>query len=288
MTEARSTGRIAARFAALASEGRSGLAIYVMAGDPDFETALAILRALPAAGADVIEVGLPATRAPRDGVFIKAAHRRARAAGFDARRALDLVRAFRDHDAATPVVLMGYRASVDEVGGAKFAEAATEAGADAVLVADGDDAWFDRFGPEAMTGGLAVIRLVTPDLGGAALTNRLRHAGGFVYYATVKGPTGGATAASDALQQGLARLRAVTKLPIGAGFGIKTPAQAAEAARIADAVIVGTAIVERITARLGGESGGRETLADAVAATVDALARAVRGARTGETEEAHR
>ena len=288
MSATPSTGRIETCFATLASEGRAGLAAYVMAGDPDFDTSLAILRALPAAGADIVELGLPATRAPRDGVFIRAAHRRARAAGFDAQRTLDLLRAFRDHDTGTPVVLMGYRASVDEMNGAAFAAAATAAGADAVLVADADDGWFDRFGPQAEGAHLALIRLVTPDLDGPALTARLRHAGGFVYYATVKGPTGGPMAASDALREGLARLRAVTTLPVGAGFGIKTPAQAAEAAEFADAVIVGTALIERITARLGGEGGGRETLPETVASTVEALAQAVRGARTGRMEEAHR
>lgn len=266
--------RIADRFAALAREGRAGLVVYVLAGDPDLETSCEILSGLPKVGVDLIEIGVPSARPAKDGAFIRAAHKRARAAGATAETALTAARRFRDNDSSTPLVLMGYRETVDRP---DFFQRMAKAGCDAVLVADADLAWLETRDTAARGAGVHLIRLITPNDDAATVRQLLRGAGGFVYYATVAGPTGGATAARAELRDALAGLRRLTTLPIAAGFGIREPEQAAAAAGLADAVVVGTALVERVTARLGGSSGGRATVSASVLAAAEALATAVRG-----------
>jgi len=267
-------GRIARRFEALRAERRAGLIVYALAGDPDPETSAKLIKRLAAAGADLIEIGLPAARPVKDGAFIRAAHRRARAAGVDEAATLKLVRKARKRDPDVPLVLMGYRETVRRAEAAFF-KAAAKAGADAVLIADADIEWLEAHDGAARAAGLDLIRLVTPDDDDAALARLLRGAHGFVYYATVAGPTGGATAAAEDLERALAKLRGVTTLPVAAGFGIKSPDQAAAAARHADAVVVGSALTERVTARLGGAGGGRNEVVEGVLEAVRALAGAI-------------
>jgi tryptophan synthase alpha chain len=294
---AAAASRLAARFQALRREARAGLAVYVLAGDPDPETSAAILQGLPQAGVDLIEIGVPSARPAKDGAFIRAAHKRARAGGATAETAFALVRRFREKDSETPLVLMGYRETVDRPadrpagrpggrsGSGDFLARLAEAGGDAVLVADADADWLEARDATARAAKVELIRLVTPADDPALVRRLLRGAGGFVYYATVKGPTGGGTASRQDLREALAALRGVTTLPIAAGFGIREPAQAAAAAGLADAVVVGTALVERVTTRLAGGSGGRATVAASVLEAAAALAEAVRNAGKGAGEE---
>jgi tryptophan synthase alpha chain len=278
--------RIARRFAALKAEGRAGLVTFITAGDPDHETSAALLRGLPGAGADLIELGMPFSDPMADGPAIQAASQRALKAGANMRKTLALVRDFRAGDAATPVILMGYYNPIYRYGAEAFIRDAAGAGVDGLIIVDLPPEEEDELRPQAERAGIACIRLVAPTTSEARLSTLLAHAGGFVYYIAIAGITGTRSAAVREVEAAVARLRARTALPIAVGFGIKTPEDAAGFARIADAAVVGSALVQTMADQL--DAKGRVTMAllPEALAFVRRLADAVAGARGGARNNA--
>lgn len=274
------TGRIARRFAALKAEGRSGLVTFVTAGDPDYDTSLALVRGLPAAGADLIELGMPFTDPMADGPAIQASSQRALKSGQTLARTLDLVRAFRKGDGDTPIVLMGYYNPIYAYGVDVFLKDALDAGVDGLIVVDLPPEEDEELCLPALAAGISFVRLATPTTDDARLPAVLANTSGFVYYVSILGITGTRSAAAADVSSAVARLKRHTDLPVAVGFGIKTPAQAAEVARAADAAVVGSAIVQRIADRL--DAGGRPKpgLVEDVLGLVRELAAGVRGAAT--------
>ncbi|MGQ0664264.1 MAG: tryptophan synthase subunit alpha [Pseudomonadota bacterium] len=275
----RPTGRISARFAELAAANRAGLVTFTMAGDPDYPTSLAILKGLPKAGADVIEVGMMFSDPMADGPAIQLAGMRANQAGASLARTLDMVAEFRRGDARTPIVLMGYFNPIYRFGPARFCAAARAAGADGVIVVDLPPEEAGELGPHVTSVGLDMIRLATPTTDVVRLPKVLDGASGFLYYVSVLGVTGTKSAIADAIADALRPVRQVTGLPIAVGFGIKTPAQAAEIARVADAAVVGSALVGVIAGHLSADGSPRPGLVEAVLAFARELSAAVRAAR---------
>ena len=279
MSDAPPKGRIAARFAALKQEGRGGLVTFLTAGDPDADTSAALLAGLPAAGADLIELGMPFSDPIADGPAIQRASVRALRAGMTLRRTLDMVAGFRQQDAQTPIVLMGYFNPIVRYGIAAFTVDAGRAGVDGLIIVDlppEEDADLRR---HAVAVGIDVIRLATPTSDDRRLPKVLEGAGGFLYYVAVAGITGTRSATDVAVAEALGRLRAHTDLPVAVGFGIRTPEQAAAVARVADAAVVGTALVDRLAGGLDDqEQVGPET-AESVLGLVRELSQAVRSAR---------
>ena len=273
------TSRIAARFAALHAEERSALIPFISAFDPDRTTAAALLGALPAAGADLIEIGMPFTDPMADGPTIQAASRRGLAAGATLAGTLDLVRAFRQTDQTTPIVLMGYLNPIESFGPERFCLEAALAGVDGLIVVDLPPEEADLLAPYAYAEGLDLIRLVAPTTDAARLPRVLEGSSGFLYYVSITGVTGTRTASETDLQRALPRLRAASALPIAIGFGIRTPAQAAAAARAADAVVVASALIETLAATLDTAGRATDRTVPAVLQQVSALAQAVRDAR---------
>ncbi|OYX67492.1 MAG: tryptophan synthase subunit alpha [Rhizobiales bacterium 32-66-11] len=271
------TTRITARFAALAAEGRPGLVTFITAGDPDAATSLAILKALPAAGADVIELGVPFTDPMADGPAIQAAGLRALKGGQTLAKTLAMVRAFREGDGATPIVLMGYYNPIYIYGVPRFLVDAKDAGVDGLIVVDLPPEEDDELCLPALAAGLDFIRLATPTTDDKRLPAVLAHTAGFVYYVSITGITGSATPDADLVSAAVARIKGHTDLPVAVGFGVRTPAQAAAIAAGADAVVVGSALVDVVRASLD-EAGAAtpRTVAD-VEALVRDLAAAVRG-----------
>jgi tryptophan synthase alpha chain len=275
----RRPSRIERRFAALAAEGRGGLVTFVTAGDPDAKTARALVAGLPAAGADLIELGMPFSDPMADGPAVQVSSQRALAAGMTLAGTLDLVRDFRAADAETPIVLMGYYNPIYSYGVDRFLADAVGAGVDGLIVVDlppEEDAELCR---PAIAAGLHWIRLATPTTDDARLPAVLANTSGFLYYVAILGITGTRSAAAEAVRAAVSRLKRHTDLPIAVGFGIKTPAQAAEVAAVADAAVVGSALVERIRANLDERGRAKPGLVDDVLGTVRALAEAVRAAR---------
>ena len=273
------TTRITRRFDALRQEGRAGLVTFTMAGDPDAATALAILRALPAAGADLIELGMPFTDPMADGPAIQAAGLRALQAGTTLAGTLDLVRAFRDGDADTPLILMGYYNPIYIHGVARFLADAREAGVDGLIVVDLPPEEDAELCVPARAAGLDFIRLATPTTDAARLPAVLENTSGFLYYVSIAGITGTAAPSRDAVTAAVARLKAKTDLPVAVGFGVKTAATAAEIAGSgADAVVVGSAIVDALRGSLDGAGQPTGGTVAAVAALVRELADGVAGA----------
>jgi tryptophan synthase alpha chain len=268
--------RLDTRFASLAREGRAGFVAYIMAGDPDLATASAILAGLPGAGADIIELGLPFSDPVADGPTIQRAAIRARASGMTVMGALTMVRAFRERDTTTPIVLMGDLNPLLTFGLAAFVGAARQAGVDGLIVVDCPP---EEAGPlaDALDGeALALIRLATPTTDAARLKIVASRTRGFVYYVSVAGVTGGKEADADAIAPAVECVRAASGLPVAVGFGIRTPERAAEVARIADAAVVGSALVDEIADAIA-QNG------DPVAKVLNTaanLAMAVRAART--------
>ncbi|MEL7027797.1 MAG: tryptophan synthase subunit alpha [Pseudomonadota bacterium] len=243
--------RIAARFGALARENRAGFIPFVMAGDPDYATSLEIVKGLPAAGADLIELGVAFTDPMADGPSIQAAGLRALRAGQTLQRTLDLVRDFRaSGDEETPIVLMGYYNPIYAYGREAFLKTAKEAGVDGLIVVDLPPEEDAELCAPAQAAGLDFIRLSTPTTSDERLPQVVRSASGFMYYVSVAGITGAGVGETEAVRAAAARIRRASGLPVAVGFGIKTPERAAEIARAADAVVVGSAIVDRI-AELG-------------------------------------
>lgn len=278
--------RIADRFARCRRRGRAALVTYVMAGDPDRDTTLAILHALVAGGADVIELGLPFTDPMADGPAIQAAGLRALAAGQTTARTLELVRDFRRHDQATPIVLMGYYNPIYVYGPERFAADAAAAGVDGCIVVDLPPEVDGELRLPAVQAGLDLIRLATPTTDAHRLPRVVGDAGGFVYYVSVTGITGAASADPERLKPALAAIRAGTDLPVAVGFGVRSPAQVAALAEIADGVVVGSALIEALAATLD-RAGATERTIPAVKKLVSSLsAAAVRPARGEGTSRA--
>lgn len=269
-----SSGRIAERFAALGAEGRAGLVTFVTAGDPDFESSLALVRGLPGAGADIIELGVAFTDPMADGPAIQASSLRALKAGASLRRTLDLVRAFRRDDDTTPVILMGYYNPIYIYGPDRFITDALAAGVDGIIVVDLPPEEDEELCLPALQAGLHFIRLATPTTDDERLNKVLTNSSGFIYYVSITGITGTKSVGMAAVTAAMERLRRHTNLPIVVGFGIKTPDQAAEVARVADAAVVGSALVSKI-------EDGLEVAA--VLDYVGELAHSVRHARDGGT-----
>ena len=263
--------RIDARFAELQAQDRAGFIAYVMAGDPDAAVSLEILRGLPGAGADIIELGFPFSDPMAEGVPIQRAAQRALKAGMTLMGALDLVRAFRADDAETPVILMGYLNNLEAFGHDRFAREAAQAGADGLIVVDCPPEEADPLADALDSEGLALIRLATPTTDDARLKVVARRTSGFVYYVSVAGVTGAKAADAEAVAPAVARVRRATGLPVAVGFGIRTPQSAAAIARVADAAVVGSALVDEIAA------GGADRV-ERVLARAKALADAVHGA----------
>ena len=271
-----SRARIDARFARLRQEGRAGFIPYVMAGDPDPETALAILKGLPAAGADLIEVGFPFSDPLAEGPPIQRAAQRALARGMTLQKTLDLVAAFRRSDSETPIILMGYANPLETPGYVAFARDAAAAGVDGLIVVDIPPEEADPLADALDAQDLSLIRLATPTTDDRRLPVVVRRTSGFVYYVSVAGVTGVKEADAGAVAHNVARVRAASGLPVAVGFGVRTEARAAEVARVADAVVVGSALVDEVAAALAAN----EDVTDRVLTKVAGLAKSVRTART--------
>ncbi|MEM9755675.1 MAG: tryptophan synthase subunit alpha [Pseudomonadota bacterium] len=240
--------RITNTFARLGAEGKKAFVAYVMAGDPDYERSLEIVRGLPSAGVDIIELGLPFTDPMADGPTIQLAGQRALAAGQTLEKTLDFVRAFRRDDQLTPIVLMGYYNPIYSRGVDRFLDEAVEAGIDGLIVVDMPPEEDDELCVPARSKGLDFIRLATPTTNAARLPAVLRNSGGFVYYVSITGITGAAEAQAGDVGPEISRIKAETDLPIVVGFGIRTPEAAAGLASVCDGVVVGSAIVAEIGA----------------------------------------
>lgn len=250
--------RIAGRFAALKKQGRAAFIPFVTAGDPDLDTSFAILEKLPAAGADLIELGVPFSDPMADGPAVQASSLRALKAGITVGKVLDLVRRFRRIDAATPIILMGYFNPIHHYGSARFVRDAAEAGVDGLITVDLPPEEDEVLRVPAAAQGLDIIRLATPTTDAARLATLLSGAGGFLYYVSITGVTGTKSFAADDVRAAVHRLKAHSPLPCAVGFGIKTPEQAAEIARFADGAVVGSAVVARIA------EGGKDVVDDVI------------------------
>jgi tryptophan synthase alpha chain len=271
--------RIAARFATLKREGRGALITFMEAYDPDPETSMALLRGMAARGADLIELGMPFTDPMADGPTVQAAGIRGLRAGATMVNTLAMVRAFRAEDDATPIVLMGYLNPILSYTPEKFCADAAAAGVDGLIVVDLPTEEADRLAPHAAANGIDIIRLVAPTTDDARLPLVLDGSSGFVYYVTITGITGTRSASAADLAEAIPRIRRVTDLPIAMGFGVRTPEQAAEAARLADAAVVGSALIETLLTTLDDKGHAGPETVSRVLDQVQALADAVRGAR---------
>ena len=271
--------RIARRFAALKAEGRAGLITYLSCGDPDAETFQRILSGLPKAGADLIEVGVPFSDPMADGPAIQAAGLRALCAGMTLAQTLEIVRGFRRRDADTPIVLMGYYNPIYRYGAERFCADGKSAGVDGLITVDLPPEEDEELHAPARAAGIDLVSLTAPTSDDKRLPVVLRRATGFVYHVSIAGITGTKSASIADVEKAVVRIRRHTALPVAVGFGIKTPEQAAAIARVADAAVVGTALVRRVAALLDEHNRPKPGLVEAVLADVAALARGVRGAR---------
>jgi tryptophan synthase alpha chain len=240
------TDRLATRFAACAAANRAALVTFVTAGDPDAATSSAVLRALVAGGADVVELGMPFTDPMADGPAIQAGNIRALGTGASLVGVLNMVRDFRRENVATPIVLMGYMNPLFAYGIARFAHDAAAAGIDGLIIVDVPPEEAEEVRPALTANGLHLVRLATPTTDSARLPAVLEGASGFLYYVSMAGVTGTQSIDPVAVSTAVARLKAATTLPVAVGFGIKTAADAAAVARVADGVVVGSAIVSLI------------------------------------------
>jgi tryptophan synthase alpha chain len=274
------TTRIDRRFAALKEEGRPALVTFVTAGDPDHDTSLAILKALPKAGADVIEIGMPFSDPMADGPAIQASGLRALRAGQTLTKTLAMVRSFRAQDGDTPIVLMGYYNPIYSYGNERFLADAREAGVDGLIVVDLPPEEDDELCIPALRSGLNFIRLATPTTDDKRLPAVLANTSGFVYYVSILGITGTAAPDTTKVTEAVTRIKRHTILPVAVGFGVRTAAQARAIGRAADGVVVGSALVDAVKASL--DEKGRATPATVAAVTgfVSELAGGVRSART--------
>ena len=270
--------RIDRRFAELKTEGRAALVTFLTAGDPDPETSLALVRALPAAGADVIELGMPFTDPMADGPAIQLSSQRALKAGQTLKKTLELVRAFRGSDDATPLVLMGYYNPIYIYGVDRFLRDSKSAGVDGLIIVDLPPEEDEELCLPALKAGLNFIRLATPTTDDKRLPAVLANTSGFVYYVSITGITGAATPDAGKVAAAVARIKRHTKLPVAVGFGVRTAEQAAGIASGADGVVVGSALVSVLKGSLDPNDKATEKTVSGVVDLVAALARGVRGA----------
>ncbi len=272
------SGRIEARFAELAAAGRAAFIPFIMAADPTVEASLDILKGLPAAGADLIELGVMFSDPMADGPVIQAAGLRAKAGGSSVRQTLALVRAFREDDDTTPIILMGYYNPIYIYGVDAFLKDAKDAGVDGLIVVDLPPEEDSELCLPALAAGMHFVRLATPTTDDQRLPTVLAHTSGFLYYVSIAGITGTASATEDAIHAAVVRLKNHTDLPVAVGFGIKTPEQAAAVARVADAAVVGSAIVQTIADNLDDNGQPTAQLVDNVLDYTRSLADGVRSA----------
>ena len=277
------TTRIDHRFAALKTDGRAALVTFLTAGDPDPETSLAILRALPAAGADVVELGMPFSDPMADGPAIQMSSQRALKAGQTLRKTLDMVGDFRKTDNSTPIVLMGYYNPIYIYGVDRFLADAKSAGVDGLIVVDLPPEEDEELCLPALAAGLNFIRLATPTTDDKRLPAVLANTSGFVYYVSITGITGAATPDPGKVMGAVARIKRHTKLPVAVGFGVRTAEQAAAIAAGTDGVVVGSALVSALKASLDGDNKATAKTVTAVTDLVAELARGVRGARADKS-----
>jgi tryptophan synthase alpha chain len=268
--------RITKRFDKLKADKRAGLVIYISAGDPNVEVSYEILKGLPAAGADLIELGMPFTDPMADGPSIQVAGQRALKAGITVDATFDMVRRFRKDDNDTPILLMGYYNLVYQRGPERFCKDAAAAGVDGFILVDLPPEEVDELKPHALAHGLDTVLLTAPTTDDKRLPAVLKFSSGFVYFVSVLGITGTKSATEETVRSHVERIKRHTKLPVGVGFGIRTPEQAAAVARHADAAVVGTAIVDRVKAGLDAQGKPKPDLAAGVLADVKALAGGVR------------
>ncbi|WP_295844244.1 tryptophan synthase subunit alpha [Tardiphaga sp.] len=273
------TTRIDTRFAELKTEGRAAFVTFVMAGDPDLVTSLAIIKALPKAGADIIEIGMPFTDPMADGPVIQAAGLRALKAGTTLRKTLALVSDFRKDEARTPIVLMGYYNPIYVYGVDKFLVDAKAAGVDGLIIVDLPPEEDAELCLPAMKAGLNFIRLATPTTDDKRLPAVLANTSGFVYYVSITGITGSGSADSSAVGAAVARIKRHTDLPVCVGFGIRTPEAAHDIARHANGAVVGSALIDALKASLDADDRATATTVSAVADLVASLAQGVHGAK---------
>ena len=271
--------RIDRRFAALAQEGRAALVTYLMGGDPDPQTSLEVLRVLPQAGADVIELGIPFTDPMADGPSIQAAGLRGLKAGMTLKKVLGLVRAFRERDDTTPLILMGYYNPVYVYGVERFLDDAKSAGVDGLIVVDLPPEEDAELCIPALAAGLNFIRLATPTTDDRRLPAVLANASGFVYYVSITGITGAATPDPSRVGAAVARIKRHTNLPVAVGFGVKNAVTAEAIAQQADGVVVGTALVDALRRSLDKENRATAQTVSAVTDLVADIARGVRAAQ---------
>ncbi|MPZ55744.1 MAG: tryptophan synthase subunit alpha [Rhizobiales bacterium] len=271
------TTRIDRRFATLKEEGRAALVTFLMAGDPDADTALAIVKALPDAGADVIELGMPFTDPMADGPAIQAAGLRALKAGQTMAKTLAMVRGFRAGDDATPIVLMGYYNPIYIYGVDRFLADAKAAGVDGLIVVDLPPEEDTELCLPALKAGLNFIRLATPTTDDRRLPTVLANTSGFVYYVSITGITGAATPDAGRVGDAVARIKRHTALPVAVGFGVKTAAHARSIAAGADGAVVGSALVDALRSSLDADGKATSKTVKAVTSLVRELAEGVRG-----------
>ena len=270
--------RIAQRFKELQAANRAAFMPFITAGDPDFDTSLAILQKLPAHGADLIELGIPFSDPMADGPSVQASSLRALEAGMTVVKVLELVRRFRKQDQKTPITLMGYYNPIHAYGTARFAKDAAEAGADGLITVDLPPEEDDVLRVPAGAQGLDIVRLATPTTNDARLPTVLEGASGFLYYVSIAGVTGTKSFAEDDVRAAVARLKTKGGLPVAVGFGIRTPEQAGAIARFADGAAVGSAIVD-LVAKNAANGGNRESLVSEMLNFCHLLADAVHSAR---------
>ena len=273
--------RIEARFADLKAQGRAAFVTFVTAGDPGYDTSLEILRALPAAGADIIELGMPFTDPMADGPAIQAASLRALAAGQNMIRTLKLVSEFREADNDTPIVLMGYYNPIYIYGVDRFIADARSAGVDGLIVVDLPPEEDNELCIPALDGGLNFIRLATPTTDDERLPKVLTNTSGFVYYVSVAGITGSKAPDISRVNEAVSRIKRHTDLPVAVGFGVRTAEQAAGIASGADGVVVGSALVNTIKESLDATGAATDTTVANVVKLVGELAQGVRHGRNG-------
>ena len=276
-----SQSRLERRFSDLRAAGRGGFVAFVTAGDPDYETSREIVMGLPAAGADVIELGMPFSDPMADGPAIQASSLRALASGMTLKKTLALVEDFRRAEKDTPIVLMGYYNPIYSFGVEAFLREAKAAGVDGLIIVDLPPEEDDELCEPALAAGLHWIRLATPTTDDARLPAVLTNTSGFVYYVSIMGITGTKSASEEAVRGAVERLKRHTDLPIAVGFGIKTPEQAAQVGAIADAAVVGSALVERVKAGLDANGQAGADLAAGVLGLVESLSGGLWKGRNG-------
>ena len=273
------TTRIDTRFAELRSQGRPALVTFITAGDPDMATSLEILKSLPAAGADVVELGMPFSDPMADGPAIQLAGRRALKGGQTMVRTLEMVREFRKGDNATPIVLMGYYNPIYSYGNERFLADAKQAGVDGLIIVDLPPEADDELCLPAMDAGLNFIRLATPTTDDRRLPRVLANTSGFVYYVSITGITGSASPDPAKVAASVAHIKAKTELPVAVGFGVKTADNARQIAAQADGVVVGTALVDALKKSLDADNKATAGTVEAVASLVRELAGGVSAGR---------